>query len=360
MYLEMGIHNLNKILKSKCPQVFKTVHLSTYAYKKVAIDISLYMCKFKVIFGDDWLSAFVNLVSCLRRNDIHCVFIYDNGAPPEKSDEKASRLEHKKKIEAKVVELLNALDHYSKTKEVNQILIDFYEKRHRNSPPKLLNSNIKVDINVVREDVNKMQNQVINISPADYETTRELFRILQVPFFHATLEAETTCSDLCINKYVDGVMSEDTDVLAYGAPVFLTKVDTQTDTCVEINYSEILNLLEVSSEQFLDICIMCGTDYNKNIYKIGPEKAYKYIKQYGSIDSLPFDITVLNHIRVRELFRNYKRLELDKISHCGQPDFIVLSDFLNIHKIKVDIDIMKDSFLKSDLVFVDEDIDMKE
>ena len=52
--------------------------------KKIAIDISLYMCKYKAIYGDNWLYAFLKLISSLRKNEIHCVFIYDNGAPPEK------------------------------------------------------------------------------------------------------------------------------------------------------------------------------------------------------------------------------------------------------------------------------------
>ena len=72
---EMGIHNLNKFLRTKCPQVFKDIHISEFAYKKVAIDITLFLCKFKAVCGEKWVSAFINLVSSLRRNEIHCVFI---------------------------------------------------------------------------------------------------------------------------------------------------------------------------------------------------------------------------------------------------------------------------------------------
>ena len=93
----MGIANLNKFLRNNCPQVFVDVHLSEYAFKKIAIDTSLFMCKFKAICGDRWLTAFVNLVSCLRRNEIHCVFIYDNGAVAEKDIERARRVEQGKR-----------------------------------------------------------------------------------------------------------------------------------------------------------------------------------------------------------------------------------------------------------------------
>jgi hypothetical protein len=83
----MGINNLNVFLRKNCPEVFKEIHISEYAYKKVAIDTSLFLCKFKAIAGDRWLESFIRLVSCLRRNEIHCEFIYDTSAPPENNDE---------------------------------------------------------------------------------------------------------------------------------------------------------------------------------------------------------------------------------------------------------------------------------
>ena len=51
-----------------------------------------------------------------------------------------------------------------------------------------------------------------------------------------------------------------------------------------------------------NLCILCGTDYNKNIYKVGPKKAYDLLKKHESIDNFTIDTSILNHIRVRELF----------------------------------------------------------
>ena len=87
----MGIKNLNKFMRDICPSVFVPIHLSEWAYKQVAIDISLYLHKFKAVCGDGWLTAFINLIVSLRRNEIHCVFIYDNGYPPEKKEERKER-----------------------------------------------------------------------------------------------------------------------------------------------------------------------------------------------------------------------------------------------------------------------------
>ena len=102
---KMGIKNLFKFLRTNCPEIFEEIHLSEYSFKKIAIDVSLYLCKFKIIFQERWLHAFINLVSCLRRNDVHCVFIYDSGAPPEKEQERKERAEQRAKSEKRVYKL---------------------------------------------------------------------------------------------------------------------------------------------------------------------------------------------------------------------------------------------------------------
>ena len=103
----MGIKSINKFLKKICPEIFETIHISEYAYKKVAIDISLYLCKYKAIAGDDWLKCFINLIACLRKNEVHTVFIFDGPAPPEKQLEQEKRRFHKDQLRIKVKELEN-------------------------------------------------------------------------------------------------------------------------------------------------------------------------------------------------------------------------------------------------------------
>ena len=58
-------------------------------------------------------------------------------------------------------------------------------------------------------------------------------------------------------------------------------------------------------EEFLDFCIMCGTDYNPNIKKIGVKRSFALIQKHRSIESVGkdgLDIAVLNHQGSRLLF----------------------------------------------------------
>ena len=64
---------------------------------------------------------------------------------------------------------------------------------------------------------------------------------------------------------------------------------------------------------FLDFCIMCGTDYNKTIPKIGFEKSFKLIKEFTNLENIEnhlveLEMDILNYKRIREIF-NYKENE---------------------------------------------------
>ena len=204
-----------------------------------------------------------------------------------------------------------------------------------------------------------MRSQVLDISQNDFLLTKQLFTILNVPFYDAPLEAETMCSDLCKRGIVDAVLSEDTDVLAYGAPIFLSKIDTVNDTCIQINYEYMLNCLDLSKESFLDLCIMCGTDYNKNIYKVGCESSFKYIKKYDNIDNIAkninnLDISELKHLRTRELFTKYEKSLITNTPYCGTPDFKLLFKFISTHNININIDNLTKSFTHNMIIIKDE------
>ena len=242
----MGIKNLNKLIKKYDQTCIQVKHLSEYSYKKIAIDISLYMCKYKVIYGEFWLTAFLKLVSVLRKNDIHCVFIFDGKAPEAKTDERAKRKAAKEALEEKAYLLEQALETYYQTGVVEKIIQDLHKKRRTPSRRLLKRDTDKIDMTWVEDKIKRIKNQIINVTKEDFETAKTLFTLLNVPFYTAPWEAEKMCSKLCIDGKVDGVLSEDTDVMAYGTPCFLSKIDTKNETCVEIMQEHLLEDLDLT------------------------------------------------------------------------------------------------------------------
>lgn len=359
----MGIKsNFLQFLKTKTPESFEIIHLSEYAFRKVAIDVSLYMHKFKAVNGESWLISFINLVACLRKNEVHCVFIYDGQAPIEKKKEQDKRKNTKLGIVKQIKEIEDGILEYTNTGIANEALIQFNLKCQLKSrqPKRLISTNSEeINIKLIKEHLRLKKSQIISINSNDYELTRDLFEILEVPYFIASNEAEKMCSKLCIDGEVDAVLSEDTDTLAYGTPIFLSKIDISKSTCVRVNYKSLLENLEISPQQFLDFCILCGTDYNSNISGVGSVSSFKLIKKYESLENIgcntEYDLSVLNYNRVRELFIEFS--DSDKktdVQYCGQPDFNILKNFLNSIELKINYDYLHKCFIR-EIIIMDED-----
>ena len=356
----MGIKSsFNAFLKSICPEIFETIHLSEYAYRKIAIDISLYINKYKAIAGDNWKASFIKLIACLRRNQIHCVFIFDGKSPIEKDEEKLKRRNERLKLEKKVFDLEESLEEYHKTGIIKESLIDLYKKRKTNNRLLNISKEDSIDIKWIEEKIKSKRSQLYEITPEDYENIKKIFDILKVPYFIAPWEAEKMCAKLNIDGIVDAVLSEDTDVMAYGTPCFLSKIDTSQDICVSINKDKLLTGLDLTYEQFLDLCIMCGTDYNENIPKIGSKTAYKHICKYKSIEDFStetkIDIAILKHIRVRELFTYFENEDVKVVPYCGHPDFELLEKFIKEHNIYISFEQLRKDFTLNILVFEESD-----
>lgn len=363
----MGIKNLHRILEKYAPICYTTKHLSEFQYKKIAIDISLYLYKYKAISGDRWLDSFVALIHSLRKWNVHCIFIYDGQAPIEKLDEQKRRRETRAKMGDKIAMLENEIQQY----EQHQIIGDMMKEIcmvpqkslfHKQLPPRF-------DLQLAKDRVTKMASQMISITPDDLILSQQLFDVLQIPYTKAPGEAENYAAHLCKYGIVDAVLSEDTDVLAYGAPIFLTKIDTHEDTVVEINYAQILECTGMTSETFTDLCIMCECDYNSNIPLIGYEKSYALLKEHTSIENVlqhlrtvtkadkktpkypeeSFD--VLKYPRCREIFTTHP-VEF-YVQYCGIPDMERLQEFLFKHNVHFNFRRLKQSLEPREIEYIE-------
>ena len=72
------------------------------------------------------------------------------------------------------------------------------------------------------------------------------------------------------------------DLLAFGCSRLVRSLSSKKKA-IEINLEEVLKGMEMSQDQFIDLCVLLGCDYCETIPKIGPKRAYEKIKEYGSI-----------------------------------------------------------------------------
>lgn len=342
----MGIKNLHNFLRKSCPNVYSTIPISKYAFKKIAIDISIFMCKFKSSNGNSFMDSFLHLISVLRYNEIHFVFVYDTKAPPEKDQEKKHRFEAREKNKVRVGKIMDTWFNFKLEQGLSEdnILENTDKIEDEVLSPfiaKLLDENGKVTIQKIDAEIHKLQNTLLSIRTEDFLLTKQFFKACNIPFIDAEGEAEATCAALVKQGIVAAVLTEDTDVLAYKAPIMLHKMDVAEGTFVEIDYEEILTQLKFTPTQFLDFCIMCGTDYNSNIFKVGPDKAYKLLQQYGSIEAIAeanpnLNVSTLNYEKTRSLFMDPIILNT-MVPYCGFPDKTELENLYFVNNCRFDL-----------------------
>jgi 5'-3' exonuclease len=104
---------------------------------------------------------------------------------------------------------------------------------------------------------------------------------------------------------------------------------------------------------------MCGCDYNTNVPKVGPETSFKYLLKYkdidGIVDALKIDVSLLNHVRVRDLFKKYEKIDLNSVPFVGKPDILKLEDFMVCHNIKVCKEKLIQNFIHNVKIFDNDD-----
>ncbi len=101
-------------------------------------------------------------------------------------------------------------------------------------------------------------------------------------------EAESLCSTLCALGLADFVVSEDTDVTVYGAPLlrqvgtsqYVTKTkrgDRQKGMNV-LDPVKVRKGLGMTRAMFVDFCLLCGTDFTERLKGLGPMTALQLVK----------------------------------------------------------------------------------
>jgi 5'-3' exonuclease len=325
----MGIKNLKKFLRTSFPQVFYSINFSNLNGKKIAVDVSSYIYKYKTVMGDRWLKSFFTFMCLFKRNNVHGVFIFDGKAPKEKDGERQKRKKQRDEMDEKAFHLSLEVETYKETKQASEYLLKAYESIQKNdSNTKKINRLLHagtapagtegsgtatdgtyIDITLVEDYILKKEAQLIHITNDDISNLKTLFQLFGATVLQAPGEAEALGSYLCSTKECDAILSEDSDVLAYGTEFYLSDLNTSSGECCVISYSSVLSHLGFSKEEFLDFCIMCGNDYNDNIPGIASKNACKLIQEHHSIETigtvLKKDISILKHTRSRQLFLSF-------------------------------------------------------
>lgn len=107
-----------------------------------------------------------------------------------------------------------------------------------------------------------------------YDDTKKIAELMGIRVVQSLEEADSQCAALEIMSVSSGVVSNDTDILVFGAKKLLRNF-SNTDEITEITLSDVLKGLGLSTQlQFIDLCILIGGDYCDNITGISAGDTY--------------------------------------------------------------------------------------
>jgi exonuclease-1 len=121
--------------------------------------------------------------------------------------------------------------------------------------------------------------KAVDVTP---EMARQLIDELKkvgVQYIVAPYEADAQMVYLERKGVVDGILSEDSDLLVFGAKCLLTKLD-QYGNCIEVNKADFnackdISLTGWSDVEFRWMAILSGCDYLNSITNMGLKTAYR-------------------------------------------------------------------------------------
>lgn len=313
----MGIKNLSKFIKTNYPDCIVESDLTDLSYTKVAIDVPIYMYKYKSINAArinepdyksyDWLWSFIYIIHLLREHDIHPVFVFEGKSPIEKKETQTERKKVRKQLAERTKVLEESLEEYGVSQVPNELLQKQWEKILKQNKVAL---DCPFDFGSVSSSIELRRRYNIDITYHDYKILKVLLKVLSVPYIQASGEAEAFCALLEREKFVSAVLSTDTDLLAYGCKKLIIKISSDRYTYIDLN--RVLFRTKLTLDKFLDFCIMCGTDYNNNIPGIGIQRSFKFCTSTASnLAVLTNQETVDKFARSKHLFRTFNDLLCD-------------------------------------------------
>ncbi|MCJ1392962.1 Rad2 nuclease [Xylographa bjoerkii] len=157
--------------------------------------------------------------------------------------------------------------------------------------------------------------KAVDVTP---EMARQLIDELKrhdVKYVVAPYEADAQLVFLEGKDIIQGIISEDSDMLVFGAKRLLTKLDQYGD-CIEIHRDDFtacrdISLVGWSDAEFRRMAILSGCDYLANINKMGLKTAYRLVRKYKTIEKILRIIQLDGQYRVPPGYlENFRRAEL--------------------------------------------------
>ncbi|KAK3834998.1 MAG: PIN domain-like protein [Linnemannia gamsii] len=266
----MGIQGLLPLLKS----IEKQVHLRDYAGKTLAVDGYVWLhkgafsCAQELCLGqptNKYISYFMRKIEMFKFFGVKPYVVFDGGYLPSKASTEQERL------------MQVSIAHWTRREDSKKQAMEL----HRAGKSKQAIDQFRKCVDVTPE----MAFEVI-----------QALKAAGVDFVVAPYEADAQLAYLEKHGIVDGIVTEDSDLLVFGCKKVIFKLD-QFGAGIEILFEKFSRVQEVSFQDWTlteirHMCILAGCDYLPSIPGMGLKTAQRLLRRYKTYDK------VIRHVRM--------------------------------------------------------------
>jgi len=261
----MGIKNFYKFIQKYAPDTLENKKLGDYSGKILGIDANLLLYKllyrnlkhnsnFNKEGNEDkedyelYYLQLIDIICCSYKFNIKFLFVFDGKTPDIKTKTVSERKEKRHKAQ----------------EEMNLINSDILELE------KYINNDDFNDDDHLKELLEKKKTLMarsLNLKNKVIKETKEFLTICGIPFIDSMNEADSQLAYLSKNNFIDGIISNDFDILTFGGKCllidFFDSFKNNFDKKItEVSLDKLLKKLEISQDNFIELCILMGTDYS--------------------------------------------------------------------------------------------------
>ncbi|KZS98264.1 PIN domain-like protein [Sistotremastrum niveocremeum HHB9708] len=254
----MGIQGLLPLLKP----IHNHTHVSEFSGKTLAVDAYVWLhkgaygCAPDLVTGKPtvkYVDYAMHRVRMLRHFGIQPYLVFDGGPLPAKKGTEQERQKRRDENFARASELAKAGKHSQAR--------DYYVK-------------------------------CVDVTPQMAYQLIKALRVEAVPYVVAPYEADAQLTYLERSGIVDGIITEDSDLLVFGARTVLFKFDI-SGSVVTISrahfgniHSGTFSLVGWTDTEFREMAMLSGCDYLASIPGIGLITAWKLLRKYKTVEKV--------------------------------------------------------------------------
>ncbi|SPO26358.1 related to EXO1 - exonuclease which interacts with Msh2p [Ustilago trichophora] len=277
----MGIQGLLPLLKD----IQRPVHVSSYAAKTLGVDAYVWLhrgaygCAREIVLGDPtprYIAHALSRIRMLQHFGVKPYLVFDGDKLPAKRGTEDDREQRRS-------------DNLRRAKQLEQ------------------QGNM--------QQARDVYGKCVDITP---EMAFQLIKVLKeegIPYVVAPYEADAQLAYLEAEGLIDGVITEDSDLLVFGCKTVLFKLD-QAGNAVEMLQQRFWTNRQIAlsgwtTVEFRQMAILSGCDYLPSIVGMGLKNAHRLLRRYKTVDKVLQAVRLEGKMRVPPTYsREFRKAEL--------------------------------------------------